>query len=294
MNVKFTRALKVFLTVADCGNMSVAARQLHMTVSAISQQLRKLEEDIGQQLVNRNSRHLSLTEAGRIYYRTSKELLATAQQGQQEIDALLQSPSGELRILAPEGFGGGLLSKPLRQLLQSSERISVAVTLGEGYDDIVASGADLALGFTPVDKEGFKSYQLATWSQVLCVAQSHPLSTESLSHPEQLKEHPFIVYDHLPAHELSGPDDARYLLAHPKLCVNSMQALIQFTVDGLGFAVLPQKEVQHYLANGELVELLPDWQLPDYQVFAVVANYPTMSVKTRQAIELLESYFTIL
>ena len=294
MNVKFTRALKVFLTVADCGNMSVAARQLHMTVSAISQQLRKLEEDIGQQLVNRNSRHLSLTEAGRIYYRTSKELLATAQQGQQEIDALLHSPSGELRILAPEGFGGGLLSKPLRQLLQSSERISVAVTLGEGYDDIVASGADLALGFTPVDKEGFKSYQLATWSQVLCVAQSHPLSTESLSHPEQLKEHPFIVYDHLPAHELSGPDDERYLLAHPKLSVNSMQALIQFTVDGLGFAVLPQKEVQHYLANGELVELLPDWQLPDYQVFAVVANYPTMSVKTRQAIELLESYFTIL
>ena len=272
MNVKFTRALKVFLTVADCGNMSVAARQLHMTVSAISQQLRKLEEDIGQQLVNRNSRHLSLTEAGRIYYRTSKELLATAQQGQQEIDALLQSPSGELRILAPEGFGGGLLSKPLRQLLQSSERISVAVTLGEGYDDIVASSADLALGFTPVDKEGFKSYQLATWSQVLCVAQSHPLSTESLSHPEQLKEHPFIVYDHLPAHELSGPDDERYLLAHPKLSVNSMQALIQFTVDGLGFAVLPQKEVQHYLANGELVELLPDWQLPDYQVFAVVAR----------------------
>ena len=62
------------------------------------------------------------------------------------------------------------------------------------------------------------------------------------------------------------------LLAHPKLSVNSMQALIQFTVDGLGFAVLPQKEVQHYLANGELVELLPDWQLPDYQVFAVVAR----------------------
>ena len=84
MNSKFTRALKVFLAVVDCGNMSVAARQLHMTVSAISQQLRKLEEDIGQQLVNRNSRHLSLTEAGRIYYQTSQELVAIAQQGQQD------------------------------------------------------------------------------------------------------------------------------------------------------------------------------------------------------------------
>ena len=294
MNSKFTRALKVFLAVVDCGNMSVAARQLHMTVSAISQQLRKLEEDIGQQLVNRNSRHLSLTEAGRIYYQTSQELVAIAQQGQQEIDALIHSPSGELRLLAPEGFGGGLLSEPLRQLLASSERISVAVTLGEGFEDIVASGADLALGFAPVEKEGFKSYQLATWSQVLCVAPSHGLTGQSLSHPEQLKEHPFIVYDHLPTHELSGPDDERYLLAHPKLSVNSMQALIQCTVDGLGYAVLPQKEVQHYLADGKLVELFPDWQLPDYQVFAVVADYQTMPVKTRQAIELLESCFTIL
>ena len=102
------------------------------------------------------------------------------------------------------------------------------------------------------------------------------------------------MYDHLPTHELSGPDDERYLLAHPKLSVNSMQALIQFTVDGLGYAVLPQKEVQHYLADGKLVELFPDWQLPDYQVFAVVADYQTMPVKTRQAIELLESCFTIL
>ena len=294
MNVKFTRALKVFLAVADCGNMSVAARQLHMTVSAISQQLRKLEEDIGQQLVNRNSRHLSLTEAGRIYYRTSQTLLEIAQHGQQEIDALFHSPSGELRILAPEGFGGGLLTKPLRQLLQSSQRISVAVTLGEGYDDIVASGADLALGFAPVEKEGFKSYQLATWSQVLCVAPSNGESGQPILHPEQLKEHPFIVYDHLPVHELCSPNDERYLLAQPKLSVNSMQALIQFTVDGLGYAVLPRMEVQHYLASGQLIELLPDWQLPDYQVFAVVADYPNMPVKTRQAIELLESYFTIL
>ena len=255
MNNKFTRTLKVFLTVADCGNMSVAARQLHMTVSAISQQLRKLEEDIGQQLVNRNSRHLSLTEAGRIYYRTSQTLLETAQQGQQEIDALIHSPTGELRILAPEGFGGGLLSEPLRQLLQSSERISVAVTLGEGYDDIVSKGADLALGFAPVDKEGFKSYQLATWPQVLCAAPAHALSRQTLVHPNQLKDHHFVVYDHLPTHELNSLAGERYLLAHPKLCVNSMQALIQFAVDGLGYAVLPQIEVQHYLASGQLVKI---------------------------------------
>lgn len=294
MNVKLIKALKVFLCVADSGSMSQAAKSLHMTVSAISQQLRKLEEDIGQQLINRNSRHLSLTEAGRIYYRTSQSLLDIAQAGQQEIDALLHSPTGELKILAPEGFGGGLLSKPLHQLLQSSERISVAVTLGEGYDDIVSTGADLALGFTPVESDGFKSYQLATWQQVLCVAPTHPLSRVPNLHPDLLCGHHFMVYDHLPTHELSGPERNRHLLAHARLSVNSMQALIQFAVDGLGYAVLPKMEVQHYLNKGELIEILPDWSLPDYQVFAVVANHPTMPAKTRQALDLLESCFTAL
>ena len=79
MNMKLLRSLQVFIAVAESGSMSVAARSLHMTVSAISQQLRKLEQDIGLSLFNRNTRSLSLTEAGRIYYDTSKQMLKTAE-----------------------------------------------------------------------------------------------------------------------------------------------------------------------------------------------------------------------
>ncbi|GGF73174.1 LysR family transcriptional regulator [Alteromonas lipolytica] len=294
MNAKLVKALNVFMSVADTGSLSQAAKAMHMTVSAISQQLRKLEDDIGQQLVNRNSRHLSLTEAGRIYYRTSESVLEMARQGQQEIDALIHSPSGELKILAPEGFGGGLLSKPLQQLLQSSQRISVTVTLGEGYEDIVSTGADLALGLAPIENDGFKSCLLATWPQMLCVAPSHPLAQQQIAHPEALVKENFMVYEHLPSHELTGVNNATYLLSRPKLSVNSMQALIQFTVDGLGYAVLPQMEVQHYLDKGELVQILPEWTLPDYRVFAVVADRITIPAKTREAITLLESYFASL
>ena len=75
MNSKLIRSLQVFVTVTDSGSMSVAARELEMTVSAISQQLRKLEEDIGLSLFNRNTRNMSLTEAGRIYYDNCKKML---------------------------------------------------------------------------------------------------------------------------------------------------------------------------------------------------------------------------
>ena len=111
MNTKLLRSLQVFVAVTDSGSMSVAARELHMTVSAISQQLRKLEHDIGLSLFNRNTRSLSLTEAGRIYYETSKQMLQTAELAQQKIESLQDDPTGKINIIAPEGFGGGLLSE---------------------------------------------------------------------------------------------------------------------------------------------------------------------------------------
>lgn len=75
MNTKLLRSLQIFVEVANTSNMSIAAKKLHMTVSAISQQLRKLEQEIGLSLFNRNTRHISLTEAGHIYYKTSMELI---------------------------------------------------------------------------------------------------------------------------------------------------------------------------------------------------------------------------
>ena len=129
MNTKLLRSLQVFVAVTDSGSMSVAARELHMTVSAISQQLRKLEHDIGLSLFNRNTRSLSLTEAGRIYYETSKQMLQTAELAQQKIESLQDDPTGKINIIAPEGFGGGLLSEPLKKLCEEFPKITISLTV---------------------------------------------------------------------------------------------------------------------------------------------------------------------
>ena len=149
MNMKLLRSLQVFIAVAESGSMSVAARSLHMTVSAISQQLRKLEQDIGLSLFNRNTRSLSLTEAGRIYYDTSKQMLKTAEIAQEQIETLQDAPSGKINIIAPEGFGGGLLSQPIHKLCEEFPKITVSLTVTDEPKDIIASGADLVLCFAP-------------------------------------------------------------------------------------------------------------------------------------------------
>lgn len=245
MNNKLLRSLQVFVAVTDSGSMSVAARELHMTVSAISQQLRKLEYDIGLSLFNRNTRSLSLTEAGRIYYDTSLKILETSALAQQKIESLQDLPTGKINIIAPEGFGGGLLSEPLRKLCDEFPKITISLTLTDEPKDIIASSADLVLCFAPVSDTNFSSLKLATWDRILCVSTEHPLADTKLSTPEQLSEHIYISHRHIEEYVMRHEKEGEFELDAQRIHVNSMQTLIQLTKDSVGYAVLPEPEVRH-------------------------------------------------
>jgi DNA-binding transcriptional LysR family regulator len=291
MNSKLLRSLQVFVAVTDSGSMSVAARELHMTVSAISQQLRKLEQDIGLSLFNRNTRSLSLTEAGRIYYDTSKRMLETAHVAQQQIESLQDNPSGKINIIAPEGFGGGLLSEPLRALCEAFPKLSLSLTLTDEPKDIIASCADLVLCFAPVSDTNFSSLKLATWQRILCVSSSHPLANKTLITPEQLNEFTYISHRHIDTYTMEHDQHDSYELDAQRIDVNSMQTLIQLTKDGVGYAVLPEPEIRHLLKSGEMKQLFCDWQLPDYTVYAVTPKRDLVPKKISAAITCLQELF---
>ena len=291
MNTKLLRSLQVFVAVTDSGSMSVAARELHMTVSAISQQLRKLEHDIGLSLFNRNTRNLSLTEAGRIYYDTSKQMLQTAELAQQKIESLQDNPTGNINIIAPEGFGGGLLSGPLKKLCEEFPKITISLTVTDEPKDIIASSADLVLCFAPVSDTNFSSLKLATWKRILCVSDKHPLARLSLSSPEDLNGHAYIVHRHIDDYVMKHDSKGVFELDSQRIDVNSMQTLIKLTQDNLGYAVLPEPEVRHLLKSGEMKQLFSEWELPDYTVYAVTPKQDLMPAKISAAITCLQDLF---
>ncbi|MFD3283366.1 LysR family transcriptional regulator [Alteromonas macleodii] len=291
MNTKLLRSLQVFVAVTDSGSMSVAARELHMTVSAISQQLRKLEHDIGLSLFNRNTRSLSLTEAGRVYYETSKQMLQTAELAQQKIESLQDDPTGKINIIAPEGFGGGLLSEPLKKLCEEFPKITISLTVTDEPKDIIASSADLVLCFAPVSDTNFSSLVLATWKRILCVSADHPLANETLTSPEALNAHTYIAHRHIEEYVMRHESEGEYELDTQRIDVNSMQTLIKLTQDSVGYAVLPEPEVRHLLKSGEMKQLFTDWELPDYTVYAVTPKRELMPAKIGAAITCLQDLF---
>lgn len=291
MNMKLLRSLQVFVSVAESGSMSVAARSLHMTVSAISQQLRKLEQDIGLSLFNRNTRNLSLTEAGGIYYDTSRQMLKTAELAQEQIETLQDAPSGKIKIVAPEGFGGGLLSRPIHKLCEEFPKITVSLTVTDEPKDIIASGADLVLCFEPLSDANFSSLKLATWSRILCVASEHPIASANLDSPDALKDYTYIAHRHIEEYVMQHPKHASLPLTSPRIGVNSMQTLIQLTKDAMGYAVLPEPEIRHLLNDGSMKQLFTDWELPDYTVYAVTPKRELIPAKISAAIRCLQEWF---
>lgn len=102
MNRNMVKGMIVFAAIAEKGSMSAAATQLNLSSSAVSQQVAKLEMDMGISLFHRNTRHLTLTEAGALFYENCIKIIKIVESAEQQLHALKGTPSGKLKIAAPE------------------------------------------------------------------------------------------------------------------------------------------------------------------------------------------------
>ncbi|MDL3987638.1 LysR family transcriptional regulator [Shewanella xiamenensis] len=293
MNRNMVKGMIVFAAIAEKGSMSAAATQLNLSSSAVSQQVAKLEMDMGISLFHRNTRHLTLTEAGTLFYENCIKIIKIVESAEHQLHALKGTPSGELKIAAPVGFGGGLLSQPLAHLLAAHPQISLNLQLQDGPIDIVNEGIDLAICIGPLSDSNLIARPLADWRMLLCVAPNYIPQHQSLQHPHDLQGFNRISHSYAKPEFLThSQTQERVELPAQRINVNNMQTLIQLTLDGLGYAVLPEPEVHQYLASGQLVTLLPDWSLRTYSVYSVTSARDKQPAKVKEAITALSHYFS--
>ncbi|MFB2650183.1 LysR family transcriptional regulator [Shewanella mangrovisoli] len=293
MNRNMVKGMIVFAAIAEKGSMSAAATQLNLSSSAVSQQVAKLEMDMGISLFHRNTRHLTLTEAGTLFYENCIKIIKIVESAEHQLHALKGTPSGELKIAAPVGFGGGLLSQPLAHLLAAHPQISLNLQLQDGPIDIVNEGIDLAICIGPLSDSNLIARPLADWRMLLCAAPSYIPQHQSLQHPADLQGFNRISHSYAKPEFLThSQTQERIELPAQRINVNNMQTLIQLTLDGLGFAVLPEPEVHQYLASRQLVMLLPEWSLRTYSVYSVTSARDKQPAKVKEAIAALSQYFS--
>ncbi len=291
------RSMRVFVAVAESGSMAAAARLLDLSSSAVTQQIQKLEQQLSISLLHRNTRQITLTEAGQLYYQSCKQSIGLWQHTEQQLSELREQPQGELRISVPAGFvSSGLLSQPLKQLLQSHEQLSLRLFVTDDELDLIANRIDLALSVRvgALPDSSLIVRHLLTINMILVAAPSY-LEQQGFRNgrvpqqPEDLHNLDWLMHSKVKAGHLvlQHPEGPSTLTAPIKMRVNNMQTLVTLVHDGLGFAILPELEIQDYLQQGALIRLLPDWQLPSIDICAITSSRNSQPAKVKTAIDIL-------
>ncbi|WP_374555829.1 LysR family transcriptional regulator [Aquitalea pelogenes] len=283
--------MAVFATVVEQGSMVAAARALGMTPSAVSQHISKLESEHGVSLLHRTTRSLTLTEAGSLFYQGCADMLAAARLAEQRLNEMRDAPVGELRLSAPTGFAGPMLTEALAPLLAAHPRLSLKLFFHDEMIDLVQHRIDLALRAGDLKDSSLVARHLADWESVLCAAPSYLARHPAITTPQQLEQHQWVMLDHERSHTWLIMENAAGEVERPmverRVSSNNILAARQFVLAGMGLSIQPEPEVRQELADGRLLRVLPQWRLPALGIFVVTPRRDAQPAKVRYAIEAL-------
>ncbi|MDN8284779.1 LysR family transcriptional regulator [Acinetobacter baumannii] len=292
------RAMGVFACVVEKSSFSGAARELGITTSAVSQQIRSLENEMDVILLHRSTRKLSLTEAGQAFFSSCQEMLAAAERGKIRINELRDDLIGDLRIATTPDLAVQHIIPALSHWMSAHRGLSVHFEVGHRYIDLIEERIDIAvrMSSTPVE-ESDSVIPMAFVDQILVASPSYLNQTSPILHPNDLNNHELL--------SINAMNDSRsFNFQHAKtgeklniemasrLQSNNLQVAKALCQQGHGIARILYLDAQKELKNGSLIEILPDWKLPAFTLYAEIAKHDQQPMKIQRCVEALKQYFS--
>ncbi|RNF83104.1 LysR family transcriptional regulator [Lysobacter psychrotolerans] len=288
------KRMALFARVVELGAMSAAARELGMTPSAVSQQLRQLEAETGVALLHRSTRRLATTEAGQAYYEGCAAMLHAAQSAERRLGDLRDAPRGELRVAAPVTFATRHLAPALAPLLREYPELSLRLFAEDRQIDLLGERIDLAIRVGSLADSSFIARRLTEWRHLLVATRAYAAEHGLPQSPEELGTHPMLILSVLnqpqfvELHRVGA--QTRRVRVDGRIAGNNAEALKQLMLQHLGIARLPEVDIASELAEGRVVQVLPEWQMSPIGVYAVTMRRDSQPPKVRMAIEALRDY----
>jgi DNA-binding transcriptional LysR family regulator len=286
--------MQVFCRIVELGTFAGVAKEMGLSAMMISKYMTQLEQSLGVSLLSRTTRSLSLTEAGESYYHRSKQLLDDLSALEESVLQLGQSVKGWLKISAPIDFGGVYLVPAIEQYQQQFNEVKISLNLNNKYVNLRDGRFDLSILVTDCLDPGIVARKIAT-TKLCLYASPHYLSIYGI--PKSLEE----LNQHRCLHYLDTPHGDQWLFKlngeFKKVRIdwyfasNNGRTLCQAAALGMGIIQVPQLSVRSYIENGELVEVLPQFQLAQLPIYATYLQRRFYPAKLTTFIEFLLRYF---
>lgn len=283
--------LALFATVVEAGSLSAAARRLRLSKAAVSDRLRRLEERLGARLLDRSTRRLSPTEAGRAAYDHARRMVEAGEAAARAAGSLHEEARGLLRIAAPTTFAPLHLAPLLPEFLAAHPDLRIELVLAPGASDLLAEGLDLAVRIGPLADSRLTARRLGR-SRVLLTASPAYLARRGRPEaPTALPAHDLLAFTPLGRQgewALKGPGRTTAAVAfQPRLACDDGETLLQAALAGLGIAALPDWMVAAPLAERRLETVLPGWGADPVPIHALHAGGRQPAAKIRRFVDCL-------
>ncbi len=270
--------LYYYARVVEHGGFAAAGRALGVPKSKLSRRIALLEERLGVRLIQRSTRHCSLTEVGQTYYDHCRAMLVEAEAAREAIELRRAEPRGIVRMSCPIALLHAHVGRMLAEFMAAHPQVSVHLDATNRQVSPVSEGIDLAVRVRPppLPDSDLVLRVLSDRSQSLVASPSLVAANGAAIAPADLDRYPSLSLGP-PQDEhvwtLFGPEGAQVTLHHrPRLITGDMVALRRAALAGVGVVQLPTLMVCDELATGTLVRLLPGWA-PCREIIHVV--YPS-------------------
>lgn len=289
------RAIEIFVRVVETASFTRAAHQLAVPRSTVSTVIQGLEARLGSRLLNRTTRHVTVTADGEAYYERCLRLLADLEEAETAVRGSAE-PSGRLRIDVPSRVGRLVLAPALPEFLDRYPRIAVTMGTTDRLVDLVAEGIDAAVRVGQLSDSALLAHRVGELTMATCASPAYLARHGTPDRPGDLAGHAAIGYASSAVGETSelelgsGPG-ARRVVLPARVTVDSAEAYIACCIAGLGLIQVPAYDVRSHLDAGDLVEVLPALRSPPLPLSILYPHRRHLSQRLRSFVGWADGLF---
>lgn len=285
--------LGFFSVLATSGSLSAAARELGVTTPAVSKHLAQMEARLGVALVNRTTRRMSLTHEGELYLEHARRILGEIDEMEQVLGVSKEVPAGLLRVNATLGFGRGYVAPVISRFVRKHPQVEVQLQLSVNPPALTDDSFDVCIRFgAPPDARVIARY-IAPNRRLLCASPAYLARHGEPKAPRELTRHHCIGIRQ--GEEAYGTwrltsgrgKNARTEVVKTRgtLTTNDGEIAVNWALEGHGILMRAEWDVERYLKNGRLVQVLPQYATPDADIYAVYPQRHQRAARVRAFVE---------
>ena len=285
--------MQAFRRIVERGSFARAAEDLGVSPALLSREIKLLEESLGSTLLTRTTRSMSLTDAGRLFYDEATGILDAVTGLETRIREGAGAVRGHLKVNASSSFGQTVIAPMLPGFLDAYPDLRITLSMDDRVVDMVEGGFDVSVRISAaLPDSALVARKIGTMRQRIFAAPAYLEQAGEPRRPEDVPGHGvigFLLADHLTSWVLTGPSGTITIGLDPPIRVGNSLVLRDLLIAGQGIGTLPDFVSNAPEARGELVRVLPDWELPAPEIYAVTASRLGMDARVRAFLDHLQA-----